>query len=82
MTVLMRRNYAGKGSKSEKYADGERVAGIAVVPEGKGEVTLYAGQRKLTLKWSDLVEYGGARAARGSLLPRGLQRVERIEAAG
>jgi topoisomerase-4 subunit A len=65
-----------------KLAAGERVAGIAVVAEGKGEVTLYAGQRKLTLKWADLVEYGGSRAARGSLLPRGLQRVERIETSG
>ncbi len=74
----------GKGNKlieipKAKLSGGERVAGIAVVAEGKGEVTLYAGQRKLTLKWSDLVEYGGARAQRGSLLPRGLQRVERIE---
>jgi topoisomerase-4 subunit A len=77
----------GKGNKlieipKAKLAAGERVAGIAVVAEGKGEVTLYAGQRKLTLKWSDLVEYGGSRAARGSLLPRGLQRVERIETSG
>lgn len=74
----------GKGNKlieipKAKLADGERVAGIAVVAEGKGEVTLHAGQRKLTLKWNDLVEYGGARAARGGLLPRGLQRVDRIE---
>ena len=74
----------GKGNKlieipKAKLADGERVVGVAVVAEGKGEVTLYAGQRKLTLKWADLVEYGGNRATRGSLLPRGLQRVERIE---
>ncbi|MEO7325221.1 MAG: DNA topoisomerase IV subunit A [Dokdonella sp.] len=74
----------GKGNKlieipKSKLADGERVVGVAVVVEGKGEVTLYAGQRKLTLKWADLVEYGGNRATRGSLLPRGLQRVERIE---
>jgi topoisomerase IV subunit A len=77
----------GKGNKlieipKAKLSGGERVAGIAVVAEGKGEVTLYAGQRKLTLKWSDLVEYGGVRAQRGSLLPRGLQRVERIETTG
>jgi topoisomerase-4 subunit A len=77
----------GKGNKmieipKAKLAAGERVAGIAIVAEAKGEVTLYAGQRKLTLKWSDLVEYGGSRAARGSLLPRGLQRVERIETTG
>jgi topoisomerase-4 subunit A len=74
----------GKGNKlieipKAKLGGGERVAGIAVVAEGKGEVTLYAGQRKLNLKWADLVEYGGNRASRGSLLPRGLQRVERIE---
>ena len=77
----------GKGNKlieipKPKLAAGERVAGIAVVAEARGEVTLYAGQRKLTLKWSDLVDYGGNRAARGSLLPRGLQRVERIETTG
>ncbi|TAL94216.1 MAG: DNA topoisomerase IV subunit A [Rhodanobacter sp.] len=77
----------GKGYKlieipKAKLASGaERVAGVAVVGEGegKGEVTMYAGQRKLTLKWSDLVEYGGNRASRGGLLPRGLRRVERIE---
>jgi len=78
----------GKGNKlieipKAKLAEGdERVAGVAVVSEGKGEVTLYAGQRKLTLKWSDLVEYGGNRATRGGLLPRGLRRVERIETTG
>ncbi|MEP6899440.1 MAG: DNA topoisomerase IV subunit A, partial [Rhodanobacter sp.] len=78
----------GKGNKlieipKAKLASGdERVAGVAVVSEGKGEVTLYAGQRKLTLRWSDLVEYGGNRATRGGLLPRGLRRVERIETTG
>jgi topoisomerase-4 subunit A len=74
----------GKGNKlieipKPKLAAGERVVGIVVVAEGKGEATLYAGQRKLILKWADLVEYGGNRATRGSLLPRGFQRVERIE---
>jgi len=74
----------GKGNKlidipKKQLAEGERVAGIAVVAEGKGEVTMYAGARKLTLRWADLVEYGGNRATRGGLLPRGLRRVERIE---
>ncbi|THD08062.1 DNA topoisomerase IV subunit A [Rhodanobacter lindaniclasticus] len=74
----------GKGNKlieipKKQLAEGERVAGVAVVSEGKGEVTMYAGARKLTLKWADLVEYGGNRATRGNLLPRGLRRVERIE---
>ncbi len=77
----------GKGNKlieipKKQLAEGERVAGVAVVAEGKGEVTLYAGARKLTLKWADLVEYGGNRATRGGLLPRGLRRVERIETTG
>ncbi len=75
----------GKGNKlveipKAKLSSGEeRVAGVAVVAESKGEVTLYAGARKLTLRWADLVEYGGNRAGRGGLLPRGLRRVERIE---
>ena len=78
----------GKGNKlieipKAKLSSGdERVAGVAVVTEGKGEITLYAGQRKLTLRWADLVEYGGTRATRGGVLPRGLRRVERIETSG
>jgi len=74
----------GKGNKlieipRAKLAAGERVAGIAVVAEGRGEVTLWAGARKLILKWADLVEYNGNRAQRGGSLPRGFTRVERIE---
>ena len=77
----------GKGNKlieipKAKLTAGERVAGIAVVSEGKGEVTLWAGQRKLILKWADLVEYNGNRAQRGGNLPRGFQRVERLETSG
>ncbi len=78
----------GKGNKlieipkARLTSGDERVAGVAVVSEGKGEVTMYAGARKLTLKWADLVEYGGNRATRGNLLPRGLRRVERIETSG
>ena len=77
----------GKGNKlieipKAKLVSGEeRVAGIAVVGEGAGEVTLQAGQRKLTLKWADLVAYGGNRASRGGLLPRGFRRVERVRGA-
>ncbi|HET8554957.1 MAG TPA: DNA topoisomerase IV subunit A [Rhodanobacteraceae bacterium] len=78
----------GKGNKlieipkAKLLSGDERVAGVAVVAEGSGEVTLFAGQRKLTLRWSDLVEYGGNRASRGSLLPRGLRRVESIVTSG
>jgi topoisomerase-4 subunit A len=75
----------GKGNKlieiprAKRLSGEERGAGVAVGAEGTGEVTLYAGQRKLTLRWADLAEYGGNRAGRGNLLPRGLRRVERIE---
>ncbi|MDA3913022.1 DNA topoisomerase IV subunit A [Oleiagrimonas sp.] len=74
----------GKGNKlidipKARLSSGdERVAGVAVVAESSGEVTVHAGQRKLILKWSDLVEYGGNRATRGSLLPRGFRHVDRI----
>ncbi|MGA8277324.1 MAG: DNA topoisomerase IV subunit A [Rhodanobacteraceae bacterium] len=74
----------GKGNKlieipKARLAEGERAVGTAVVAENSGAVTMFAGQRKLTLKWNDLVEYGGNRATRGGLLPRGLRRVDRIE---
>ena len=77
----------GRGNKlieipKAKLAQGERVAGIAVISEGSGEVTVYAGARKLILRWADLVEYNGNRAQRGGKLPRGFQRVERIETTG
>jgi topoisomerase-4 subunit A len=35
------------------------------VAEGRGEVKLYAGARKLILKWSDLPGHNGNRAQRG-----------------
>ncbi|CAM3934140.1 DNA topoisomerase IV subunit A [Shewanella aquimarina] len=42
-------------------------------------VTLWAGKRKLTLKPSDLEHYRGERGRRGAKLPRGLQRVDKVE---
>lgn len=72
----------GKGNKLIEIPKAklgtEQVAGIAVVPEG-GEVLIWSNGRKLSRKWSDLVEIGGARATRGSLLPRGYTKVEGIE---
>ncbi len=73
----------GKGNKLIEIpkkllqSGAELCAGIAVIAEG-GEVTIYSGARKYTLKWNDLVEYGGARAQRGGKLPRGFQRVDRL----
>lgn len=76
----------GKGNKliqipPAKLKSGEeRVVAIAVVRQG-GEATLFCGARKLTLSWRDLQAYEGGRASRGQLLPRGFQRVDRIESA-
>jgi len=73
----------GKGNKvmeipKARLSSGEELlAGIAVIREG-GEVLVFSGQRHLRLKWADLVNYQGNRAQRGSRLPRGFQRVDRI----
>ena len=73
----------GKGNKLIEIPKAklgtERVAGVAVVAEG-GEVIVYSGERLKRLKWAELVEYGGHRAQRGGLLPRGFQNVARLEA--
>lgn len=67
--------------KARLQSGDEALVGIAVIAEG-GAVVIHVGARHMTLKWSDLVGYGGNRAARGGKLPRGFQRVERIEVAG
>jgi len=53
---------------------------VTVVPEGES-VTLYAGKRHLTLKPADLTHYSGERGKRGHKLPRGLQKVTKVEVA-
>ena len=74
----------GKGNKiinipaSRVESREEFVKQIAVLSL-EDEVTLYAGKRKLTLKRSDLEHYQGERGRRGNKLPRGLQRIDRIE---
>ncbi len=48
---------------------------------GPGQaLVVHAGKRKLTLRASDLDYYRGERGRRGSKLPRGLQKVDRLEA--
>jgi topoisomerase IV subunit A len=75
----------GKGNKliqipPAKLKSGEEsVLAVACVRQG-GELTIYCGQRHLTLGWRDLQAYEGARASRGNSLPRGFQRVDWIDA--
>lgn len=74
----------GKGNKiinipaARSKARDEFLSHLIALPQGAA-VTLYAGKRKLGLKVSDLENFRGERGRRGSLLPRGLQRVTRIE---
>jgi len=74
----------GKGVKlislpmAKGDAAAERVLAIAAVPAGAG-LRVHCGQRYVTLRPADLDAYRGQRGRRGSPLPRGYQRVERIE---
>jgi len=74
----------GKGNKlinipGPKYKNGEeKMVAAAVVPED-GQLEVYSGTRKMTIKWNDLDDYYGDRALRGSLLPQGWRKVERLE---
>ncbi|MAG77674.1 MAG: DNA topoisomerase IV subunit A [Colwelliaceae bacterium] len=74
----------GKGNKiinisaARAKAREEFVTLIEVI-EPADSVTLHAGRRKLTLKSTDIEHYRGERGRRGNKLPRGLQRVDRIE---
>ena len=56
----------------------EYVRFTVVVPQGTS-LTLHAGKRHVTLKPADLENYHLARGRRGKKLPRGLQRVDRVE---
>ncbi|MDJ0657276.1 MAG: DNA topoisomerase IV subunit A [Xanthomonadales bacterium] len=74
----------GKGNKIINVppkllkAGEEEVVSVVAIPEG-GKILVWAGQRYLRLKWSDLEHYSGERAKRGRKLPRGFQKVDRLE---
>ena len=76
----------GKGNKiinvpPKRLKSGqETVVDVAVLPAGR-ELLVWAGARYLRLKRADLDHYRGDRAQRGRKLPRGFQRVERLELA-
>lgn len=71
----------GKGNKIigiPPRADDERLLALAC-PAPEAGLVIHSGKRHLTLKPADLDAYNGARGRRGKLLPRGLQRVDRLE---
>lgn len=74
----------GKGNKiinisSARAKSREEYVTLLDVITDQDAVTLHAGKRKLTLKASDIEHYRGERGRRGNKLPRGLQRVDRVE---
>ena len=74
----------GKGNKiinisSARAKSREEYVTLLDVITAQDAVTLHAGKRKLTLKASDIEHYRGERGRRGNKLPRGLQRVDRVE---
>ena len=74
----------GKGNKiiniaSARAADrAELMTQLAIINEGDS-LTLFAGKRHLKLKFADLEHYQSERGRRGNKLPRGFQKVDRVE---
>ena len=74
----------GKGNKlinipGKKYQSGEeKLVAVAVVPEA-GNLQIYSGTRMMTIRWNDTDHYYGDRGLRGSLLPKGWRKVERLQ---
>jgi topoisomerase-4 subunit A len=76
----------GKGNKlinvpPRRLKSGEEfMVGLAVMGE-KDELLVWAGQRYLRIGLKDIDHFRGDRAHRGRKLPRGFQRVTKIETA-
>lgn len=74
----------GKGNKligipsARVAAREEYVVGLSVMTPSQ-QVRVYAGKRHLNMKFSELEHYLGERGRRGHKLPRGFQKVDRIE---
>jgi topoisomerase-4 subunit A len=73
----------GKGNKlinipGKKYKSGEeKLVAAAVVPED-GSLQVFCGQRVMTIKWDDTDNYYGDRGLRGSMLPKGWRKADRL----
>ncbi len=75
----------GKGNKlfgipgKKAEARTELMTGVVVLAPGQS-LSVYSGERHMTLGPADLEHYRGERAQRGAVLPRGWRTVERIAA--
>jgi topoisomerase-4 subunit A len=75
----------GKGNKmldipGPRAARREEFVRDITLLSGDSALVIFSGKRKLTLKASDLAYYRSERGRRGSKLPRGFQKVDRLEA--
>lgn len=70
----------GKGNKifGVSSKGDETMTAIAVITSEQNLV-VRSGDRKMTIKYADLKEYKGERAQRGSVLPRGWRKVDKLE---
>jgi topoisomerase-4 subunit A len=59
----------------------ELVAGLTVLPQG-ASLKVHAGKQYLNVSPADLEHYRGERGRRGNKLPRGYQKVDRLEVVG
>lgn len=49
-----------------------------ILPPGSA-ITLHVGKRKMLLRSEELQKFRADRGRRGTLLPRGLQKIDRVE---
>jgi topoisomerase-4 subunit A len=74
----------GKGNKifdipsKKAQAREEMLTAIAVVPPN-GKLMMWSGEKEKTLSWSEVREFKGQRAQRGSVLMRGWREIDRLE---
>ncbi|MDX2350003.1 MAG: DNA topoisomerase IV subunit A [Porticoccus sp.] len=77
----------GKGNKlinipsSRLQSRDEFMVAVSVISPGQ-QLLVHSGKRYLNLKLADLEHYRGERGRRGNKLPRGFQKVDRVEVAG
>ncbi len=77
----------GKGNKiisiaAAQSASGEDRLAWLLVLSPQSSITLHVGKRKLTLRPEDLQKFRAERGRKGTSLPRGLQRIDRVEVDG
>ena len=74
----------GKGNKifdipsKKAEAREEMLTAIAVVPPN-GKLAMWSGEKQKTLDWSEIKEFKGQRAQRGSVMMRGWREIDRLE---